>query len=112
MKIAIPVNGDQLNPHFGHCETFAFYDINQEAKSITSTDRVTPPPHEPGVLPGWLAEQGVNLVITGGMGQRAIQLCQDNKIEVILGAKAVAPAEIVQQFLSGGLSSGSNACDH
>ncbi|MCK7542001.1 MAG: hypothetical protein MZV63_69485 [Marinilabiliales bacterium] len=33
-----------------------------------------PRPHEPGLLPGWLAEKGVTDVIAGGMGQRAIGL--------------------------------------
>jgi len=112
MKIAIPVTGEQLDPHFGHCENFAVYDVNQQAKTISETNRITPPPHEPGLLPGWLKSQGIDLIITGGMGQKAIQLCHQNQIEVILGAQSTAPQTLIEQFLNEKLSAGSNACDH
>ena len=52
--------------HFGHCERFALLDVDLDARAITVREDLTPPPHEPGVLPRWLAEQGVGLVLAGG----------------------------------------------
>ena len=51
--IAIPTSKNYLCQHFGHCETFALFEI--ENKKITGEKFVNPPPHEPGVLPAWLA---------------------------------------------------------
>lgn len=112
MKIAIPTAGGQLCMHFGHCEQFAFVTVDPETKTVTKTEMLTPPPHEPGVLPKWVAENGGNLVIAGGMGQRAQQLFNQNGVEVIVGAPVDEPEKIVTDYLNGTLVSGANACDH
>lgn len=74
MKIAIPVTGDCLNSHFGHCEKFALVDVDDETKQTTATTEVVAPEHQPGLLPVWLKERGVTVVIAGGMGARALSL--------------------------------------
>jgi Mrp family chromosome partitioning ATPase/predicted Fe-Mo cluster-binding NifX family protein len=112
MKIAIPTAGGQLCMHFGHCEQFALLMVDTNTKRITSTESVTPPPHEPGLLPKWLAEKNVNLIIAGGMGQRAQQLFSQNKIEVISGAPAESPENLVMAYLNNTLQTGVNTCDH
>ena len=71
MKIAIPMADGRLCMHFGHCEQFALVDVDEIAGKPTNTTLVTPPPHEPGLLPRWLHEQGATVIIAGGMGQRA-----------------------------------------
>ena len=63
-------------------------------KSITEVSLVTPPPHEPGLLPAWLAEKGVTDVIAGGMGQRAIDLFNHQKINVFVGAQIKSHSEL------------------
>ncbi|HOP62671.1 MAG TPA: NifB/NifX family molybdenum-iron cluster-binding protein [Spirochaetota bacterium] len=112
MKIAIPVANGRLCMHFGHCEQFVVFDIDKEKKSISGNVALDPPPHEPGVLPQWLSEQGVSFVIAGGMGGRAISLFKEKGIDVITGAPTGDPSEIVEQFLAGTLATGSNTCDH
>ncbi|ABK99559.1 NifB/NifX family molybdenum-iron cluster-binding protein [Pelobacter propionicus] len=112
MKIAIPLAGEKLTMHFGHCASFALIDVNPEDKSITGRNDVTPPPHEPGVLPRWLAEQGVSMIIAGGMGRRAQELFAERDIRVFVGAPSDTPEALVGQYLSGTLQSGVNACDH
>ncbi|MGA7826485.1 MAG: NifB/NifX family molybdenum-iron cluster-binding protein [Geobacteraceae bacterium] len=111
-KIAIPVCQGVLTMHFGHCETFALIDIDPATKTITGTTNVEPPPHEPGLLPGWLAERGVNMVIAGGMGGRAQQLFSQAGIEVIVGAPSAEPGSVVMDYLAGSLVTGANVCDH
>ena len=112
MKIAIPVAEGKLCMHFGHCEQFALVDVDEKTKKVAGTQMLTPPPHEPGVLPRWLHEQGASVIIAGGMGQRAQSLFADNGIKVVVGAPAGAPSDLVASYLAGTLQSGANACDH
>ena len=112
MKIAIPVANQQLCMHFGHCETFAVLTVDPSTKKITGRETLVPPPHEPGVLPAWLGEQKVNVIIAGGMGQRAQQLFAEQNIAVVVGAPAGSPEDLAKSYLAGTLISGANACDH
>mgnify|MGYP000868177740 FL=1 len=112
MRIAIPLTGGVLSLHFGHCEQFAILDIDPQTKQIQEQQRVTPPPHEPGLLPKWLSGMHVNLIIAGGIGQRARQLFAENDIQVLCGAPAATPEELVMQHVEGRLELGQNACDH
>ncbi|MBW2640683.1 MAG: P-loop NTPase [Deltaproteobacteria bacterium] len=70
--LVVPVSGGKLSAHFGHCEHFAF--IETQNGKIKETKMRIPPTHEPGVLPRWLNEQGADVAIVGGMGERAQQL--------------------------------------
>jgi predicted Fe-Mo cluster-binding NifX family protein len=112
MKIAIPITNGQISSHFGHCEQFAVIDVDKDQKKIVNIDLVTPPPHEPGLLPKWLAEKSVELVIAGGMGQRAQGLFKDNNIDLIVGITDDTPEKLVEQYLNNQLVSGQNICDH
>ena len=112
MKIAIPLADGKLTAHFGHCGQFAIVDVDPESKTITGQVVLDPPPHEPGVLPAWLAEQGASLVIAGGMGQRAQMLFGEHGIEVIVGAPVDTPEALVSDYLAETLQTGDNVCDH
>ncbi|MBN2350411.1 MAG: ATPase [Bacteroidales bacterium] len=108
--IAIPTSSNSLCQHFGHCEKFALFET--ENKKITGEKYLSPPPHEPGVLPAWLAQQGATHIIAGGMGQHAISLFFQQSIQVIIGAE-IKPARILaKEFLENKLTTGVNACDH
>ena len=111
MRIAIPLSNDNLSQHFGHCEQFAIIDVDDN-KNISETELVTPPAHEPGVLPKWLTGMHVNLIIAGGMGRRARQLFAQNNINVIIGAPANEPQQLVRQYLNDQLQCGQNICEH
>ncbi len=112
MRIAIPVSGGKLSAHFGHCETFAFIDLDPQSKSIVKTESLTPPPHEPGVLPSWVAEQGAEVILAGGMGSRAQQIFEGHGVHVVVGAPELDPETLALQYLAGELGPGQNACDH
>jgi len=110
MKIAIPLTGGKLSAHFGHCEQFGIYEVDDG--KILKSELVTPPPHEPGVFPQWLHELGVNVIVGGGMGNRAQALFHQNQIDVYFGVDIADPDEIVRTYLSGTLECGVNLCDH
>jgi predicted Fe-Mo cluster-binding NifX family protein len=112
MRIAIPMADGRLAQHFGHCEKFALIDVDPVTKEITASTEVEAPEHQPGLLPPWLKERGVNLIIAGGMGSRAHSLFQAASIEVLTGALAETAAILVRQYLDGKLVTGENACDH
>jgi predicted Fe-Mo cluster-binding NifX family protein len=109
-KIAIPLENGILCSHFGHCEQFAI--IESEDIQVTGESLITPPPHEPGLLPAWLAEKGVTDVIAGGMGQKAISLFNRQKINVFVGAPLKKHNDLVMDLLNNKLIAGSNYCDH
>jgi len=110
-KIAVPVNDNSvLDAHFGHCKFFVLAETNGE--EITSEEIVQPPPHEPGELPAWLAEKGVTDVLAGGMGNRAIQLFNQNGINVFVGAPQLEARELISGFLNNSIQFSANYCDH
>jgi len=112
MRIAIPVVEGRLSPHFGHCQSFELVDVDMEAGSIVAQTTVAAPDHQPGLLPPWLAEQGAEMIIAGGMGSRAQSLFAQQGIRVVVGAEREEPKAIVERYLAGTLETGTNLCDH
>ena len=66
MKIAVAAMGNTVAGHFGHCENFIFFDTADGA--ITAVNSVPNPGHRPGFLPNFLADNGAQVIISGGMG--------------------------------------------
>ena len=112
MKIAIPLAAGRLCQHFGHCEQFAVLTVDPGSGTVMGQELLTPPPHEPGVLPAWIADTGTRLVIAGGMGARARQLLEERGVQVLVGASAADPADIVAAWFGNRLELGANTCDH
>ena len=109
-KIAIPTTNGVLSAHFGHCEKFAIYEVADN--KIINEEFITPPPHEPGSHPAFLRELGCTAIIAGGMGSRAQTLFTQNNIEVIIGLSSDNLKGLVETYISEGLASGDNLCDH
>jgi len=112
MRIAVPVSGDCLEQHFGHCEKFLLIDIASETKEVTGSTEITAPEHQPGLLPRWLKEHNVTLVIAGGMGAHARSLLQEASIEAVTGAPPENAMVLVQRYLDGTLTLEDCLCDH
>ncbi len=108
--IAIPLENGVLCAHFGHCQTFAI--VNVENNVITEIKEVTPPEHVPGLYPRWVADNGATDVIAGGMGQMAVNLFNEAGVNVFAGAPADTPTNLVNNFLEGKLTLSANYCDH
>lgn len=110
IRVAFPTNDlTTIETHFGHCKNFKIFDV--EEKKVVRTEVLDTPPHNPGVFPRFLGEHKVNVVITGGMGQSAIDLLKMQGIEVILGAQGKME-EILDIYLNGDLYSTESACTH
>jgi predicted Fe-Mo cluster-binding NifX family protein len=107
MKIAVASEGKMVTGHFGHCEGFNIFTV-QENK-ITSSEFIQNPGHKPGFLPNYLNDIGVKVIISGGMGGGAIEIFNEKAIEVVTGATGDAE-EAVNKFLEGKLKSTGSIC--
>ncbi|MGB9712013.1 MAG: NifB/NifX family molybdenum-iron cluster-binding protein [Dissulfurimicrobium sp.] len=112
MKIAMPIDGQMIAGHFGHAPKFAFVDVKDGQPGVIAM--LAPPPHEPGVIPRWLHEQGVTHLICGGIGARAVEILTASGINVIAGVQPMEPSEAVKALLSGRLKgvAGSTCAGH
>lgn len=109
-RIAIPMENGKLCAHFGHCQQFAIVDVSEN--TIVNVKEITPPEHQPGLYPKWIAEHGVTDVIAGGMGQQAINLFNQQNINVFVGAPIQQAKELVNDFLANRLTLNANYCNH
>jgi len=109
-KIAIPMENGVLCAHFGHCQQFAIVDVVDGV--ITDVKEITPPEHVPGLYPRWVAEFGVTDVIGGGMGQKAIDLFNQQNINAFVGAPIKSARELVSDFIENKLTLTANYCNH
>ncbi len=107
MRVALPIENGLLCGHFGHAPQFAIVEI--EGNAIKGGTIETPPPHEPGVLPRWLKELGVNHVICEGIGARAVELLNQAGIQVTAGVNVQDPERAVEAFLAGQIQGASGA---
>ncbi len=97
-KIAIPISEGRLFPSFGKATEFAIFHIqNQE---IIKKEILHPPPHGPDVLPDWIHDLGVSVIIAGNIGSKAMENFEAKGTTVITGSSSVSPDELVKQHLS------------
>ena len=108
--IAVPLQGGVLCAHFGHCEEFAIVKVVEN--EIREIKTLTPPEHVPGLYPRWVASFGVTDVIAGGMGQKAINLFNEQNINAFVGAPIDKAENLVNNFIAGNLSLNANYCNH
>ncbi len=108
MRIAVPAEGDggitsTVSHHFGRCPFFVLVEV--EEGTIGAVEKVDNPffgSHAPGQVPGFLHEQNADLVLTGGMGQRALAFFAQYGIEICSGATGTVQ-EAVTAWLDGRL---------
>ena len=83
MKTAIATDGDYVSAHFGRCPSYTIFNVQNNC--IQNKEKVDNPGHEPGFIPQFLNQRGVECIIAGGMGMRARNLFKEYKIQTILG---------------------------
>ncbi len=109
-KIAIPMENGVLCSHFGHCQNFAIVTVKDN--KIINIEEVIPPDHKPGLYPRWIASLQVTDIIAGGIGQKAIQLFNQQNINVFVGGSIKTAKQIVEDYIAGNLSLSANFCNH
>jgi predicted Fe-Mo cluster-binding NifX family protein len=110
LKIAVPMENGGFSAHFGGAGRFAFFEVDEATRTIVARSFGTPPPHERGAFPMWLKGEGVNVVLAGGMGPRAVQIFNHFGIETVLGIGGGEPEQIVRDYLGGTLAASGEGC--
>ncbi|MEA5060451.1 MAG: iron-sulfur cluster carrier protein MrpORP [Candidatus Pelethousia sp.] len=107
MRIAVASEGKQVTEHFGHCVNFLIYEA--ENGKIIKEESIPNPGHKPGFLPNFLADRGVNVIISGGMGGGAVDIFNERDVEVVVGAAGDAKTA-VENYLKGELKTTGSIC--
>jgi predicted Fe-Mo cluster-binding NifX family protein len=76
-----------VSPHFGRCPYFVLVDYEEdEAKAVRAVPNPYFGQHQPGQVPGFIHSQQVDVMLTGGMGGRAIAFFEQYGIQAATGA--------------------------
>lgn len=110
MKIAVTYENSNIFQHFGHTEQFKIYDV--ENNTIISSVVVDTNGSGHGALAGFLVENGVNVLICGGIGGGAQMALAEAGIKLYGGVQGSAD-DAVQALLEGTLGFNPNVrCNH
>lgn len=107
MKIAVTYDNGQVFGHFGHCENFKIYEI--ENSELVSCDVIPAGVSGHDAMAAFLSEQMVDLLICGGIGEGARSALGEAGIEIIDGVEGTAD-EAITAFLNGELTAAGDTC--
>ena len=114
MRVAVSADENRgldsvVSPHFGRCPFYVLVDLDgQEARQVSVVENPYYGKHAPGQVPAFINEQGVNVMLTGGMGGRAISFFQQYGIQAVTGASGTV-RHALEQYLGGRLQ-GAEPC--
>lgn len=114
MRIAVSAdtkNGidSVISPHFGRCPHFILVDVeDHDVKDVRAVDNPFFGHHQPGQVPAFINSLSANVMLTGGMGGRAIMFFQQFGIEGVTGAYGTV-RQSVERYLGGELQ-GAQPC--
>ncbi|MHB0857078.1 MAG: NifB/NifX family molybdenum-iron cluster-binding protein [Anaerolineae bacterium] len=116
MRILVSAMDDRgldslCSPHFGRCPFFVSLDVKDGA---VETVQVVVNPyygnHQPGQVPAFIAGLDAQVMLSGGMGARAVDLFHQYGIEPVTGAAGTV-RDALAAFLQGTLQ-GAAGCNH
>jgi len=107
MKVAISTDSGTVSAHFGRCPSYTLLDI--ENGVIVNRTEINNPGHATGAIPQFMSQNGVNVMIAGGMGWRAQEFFKQYGIDVILGATGRID-DVIQKIKDGTLEGGESLC--
>ena len=111
MKIALPSRQNQVDEHFGHCEYFTVFTVNDQ-NEIMSEETVSSPANCgcKSNIAQELAQMGVRMMLAGNMGQGAVNVLKSCGIDVLRGCTGDVK-KVAEHWLSGNLKDSGIACD-
>lgn len=111
MKIALPSNRDQIDEHFGHCEYFTVFTIDDQ-KTILSEEKIASPAGCgcKSNIAFTLAQMGVEMMLAGNMGQGAVNVLNNQGINVLRGCSGNVK-DVTENWLSGKLNDSGLSCN-
>jgi predicted Fe-Mo cluster-binding NifX family protein len=112
MKVAVPTRGAMIDDHFGHCEAYTIYRVNEQQE--IDLIQTLPSPQGCGCksnIASVLQEMGVTVMIAGNMGNGALNVLNNHGIEVVRGNSGEAAVK-VGQYIRGELKDSGEVCNH
>ncbi|MCK4336277.1 MAG: NifB/NifX family molybdenum-iron cluster-binding protein [Candidatus Aenigmarchaeota archaeon] len=103
---------DRVSMHFGRCPYFIV--VETEGKEMKSHKPVENPyfeNHVPFAVPEFISKLNPDVLITGGIGPRALQVFDSMNIKVIHGFSG-KNQEAIENYLKGDIESDLNPCEH
>ncbi len=107
MKVAISTDAGSVSAHFGRCPAFTIVEI--EDGKVFKREEVSNPGHQPGFIPQFLHERGVDCIVAGGMGGRATSLFNEFGIRTVVGISGSIDS-VIGKLSTGDLKSGESTC--
>ena len=115
MKVSVPSMGEkgldeQVGEHFGRVPTYTIVDT--ETDEVQIIQNTTMHMGGQGYPPDMLSEHGVNVMICGGLGRRAITMFEEMGIMVYIGAHGTVK-DAIRMWQDGQLQAATdeNACE-
>ena len=111
MKIALPSQQNSVDSHFGHCEYFTVFTIDDNTKQILSQETL-PSANGCGCksnIAQTLQEMGVTMMLAGNIGQGAVNVLNSAGIEVLRGCAGDVKT-VTLKFLEGSLTDSGEIC--
>ncbi|UNC90734.1 NifB/NifX family molybdenum-iron cluster-binding protein [Candidatus Contubernalis alkaliaceticus] len=110
MKIALPSRQNLIDDHFGHCEYFTVFTINNN-KEIIAQEIITSPTGCgcKSNIAQTLSEIGVKIMLAGNMGQGAVRVLNNSGIEVVRGCSGDVKV-VALKWLDGALTDSGDSC--
>ena len=112
MKIAVPTRGDSVDSHFGHCEVYTIFNVD-ENNQITGSAKL-PSPQGCGCksdIASVLEGIGVSVMLAGNMGNGALNVLTNHGIDVYRGCSGDV-RQLTEVFLQGAISDSGEGCHH
>jgi predicted Fe-Mo cluster-binding NifX family protein len=109
MLIAIPCVKEQLCVHFGLCEQFALVRLDDQDNGILSVALHYLPRQMSGLIPEWLMDKNIDVVVAGVMEVVTQSLFREHNIKVITGAPVDSPENLALKYVKGSLQNNGNA---
>lgn len=111
MKIALPTQQNIVDSHFGHCEFFTVFTVDDQSKEIIAQEKVNSPEGCgcKSNIADILSDMGVTVMLAGNMGDGAVNVLSDAGIKVYRGCSGDVN-EVAASWLSGTLSDSGESC--
>lgn len=112
MKIALPTMGNLIDDHFGHCENYTIFTIdeNDQIAGKEIIPSVTGCGCKSGIA-AVLREKGVEIMLAGNMGDGALNVLKGHGIAVFRGCRGDV-TDVTMTFLKGELNDSGESCGH
>ena len=112
MKVAVPTRGNVVDDHFGHCEEYTVFTIDENSKIVK--EEKLPSPQGCGCksdIAAIFQQMGVSIMLAGNMGNGALNVLNYHDIDVYRGCSGDA-RQITEAFLQGNIDDSCEGCHH